>query len=122
MDALGGRLAALNSISVVASLIFLLTRKGSPGNLELVVIYFFSALPFLLAGAIVSLVISETIERIERVYFFDLIGAAAGCLLLIPLLNTIGAPNTVIGTGVLFASASALWYTLAGSVRMRIVF
>jgi hypothetical protein len=108
-----GRLAALNSISVVASLIFLLTRQGSPGNLELVVIYFFSALPFLLAGAIVSLVISETIERIERVYFFDLIGAAAGCLLLIPLLDTFGGPNTVISVAVLFAATSAIWYNLA---------
>ena len=76
-----GRLAAFNSISVIASLVFLLTRKGTPGNLELVVIYFFSALPFLLAGAIVSLVISETIDRIERVYFFDLLGAAGRTLL-----------------------------------------
>ncbi len=108
-----GRLAALNSISVIASLVFLLTRKGSPGNLELVVIYFFSALPFLLAGAIVSLVISETIDRIERVYFFDLLGAAAGCLLLIPLLDTFGGPNTVITVAVLFAATSAIWYNLA---------
>lgn len=108
-----GRLAAANSISVVASLVFLLTRQGSPGNLELVVIYFFSALPFLLAGAIVSMLISETIERVERVYFFDLIGAAAGCLLLIPLLDTFGGPNTVIAVAVLFAATSAIWYNLA---------
>ena len=108
-----GRLAALNSVSVIASLVFLLTRQGTPGNLELVVIYFFSALPFLLAGAIVSLVISETIERIERVYFFDLLGAAAGCLLLIPLLDTFGGPNTVIAVAVLFAATSAIWYNLA---------
>ncbi|MCX6610035.1 MAG: hypothetical protein NTW74_04185 [Acidobacteria bacterium] len=108
-----GRLAAFNSISVIASLVFLLTRQGTPGNLELVVIYFFSALPFLLAGAIVSLVISETIDRIERVYFFDLLGAAAGCLLLIPLLDTFGGPNTVIAVAVLFAATSAIWYNLA---------
>jgi len=115
-----GRLAAFNSISVVASLIFLLTRKGSPGNLDLVVIYFFSALPFLLAGAIVSLLISETIERIERVYFFDLIGAAAGCLLLIPLLDTFGGPNTVIAVAVLFAATSAIWYNLAREFSGRV--
>ena len=115
-----GRLASLNSISVVASLIFLLTRQGSPGNLELVVIYFFSALPFLLAGAIVSLVISETIERIEKVYFFDLLGAAAGCLLLIPLLDTFGGPNTVIAVAVLFAATSAIWYNIAREHSRRV--
>ncbi|MBM3759610.1 MAG: hypothetical protein FJW36_05120 [Acidobacteria bacterium] len=115
-----GRLAALNSVSVVASLVFLLTRQGNPGNLELVVIYFFSALPFLLAGAIVSLVISETIERVERVYFFDLIGAAAGCLLLIPLLDTFGGPNTVIAVAVLFAATSAIWYNLAREFSGRV--
>ena len=104
-----GRLASINSISVLISLLFLLTRKGNPGNFELVVIYFFSALPFLLAGAIVSLVISETIERVERVYFFDLLGAAAGCLLLIPLLDAFGGPNTVIAVAVLFAATSAIW-------------
>lgn len=108
-----GGLAAINSISVIASLVFLLTRQGTPGNFELVVIYFFSALPFLMAGAIVSLVISETIDRIERVYFFDLLGAAAGCLLLIPLLDTFGGPNTVIAVAVLFAATSAIWYNLA---------
>ncbi len=115
-----GRLAAWNSLSVVASLSFLLTRKGSPGNLELIVIYFFSALPFLLAGAIVSLLISETIERVERVYFFDLIGAAAGCLMLIPLLDTFGGPNTVIAVAVMFAATSAIWYALAKEQRGRV--
>lgn len=115
-----GRLASINSISVLISLLFLLTRKGNPGNFELVVIYFFSALPFLLAGAIVSLVISETIERVERVYFFDLLGAAAGCLLLIPLLDAFGGPNTVIAVAVLFAATSAIWYNLAKEFSGRV--
>ena len=56
-------------------------------------IYFADALPFLGSGIIVSLVISETIERVDRVYFFDLLGAAGGCLLLVPLLNTVRRPE-----------------------------
>ena len=32
----------------------------------------------------------------DRVYFFDLAGAAAGCLLLLPLLKLLGGPDTVI--------------------------
>ena len=115
-----GRLAAWNSLAVICSLVFLLTRKGSPGNGELLVIYFFSALPFLLAGAIVSLVIAETIEKVERVYFFDLLGAAGGCLVLIPLLDTFGGPNTVIAVAVLFAATSAIWYNLAQEFSGRV--
>ena len=82
-----GTLAAINSIAVLVSLVFLITRRGDSGNVMLGLIYFASALPFFFAGTIVSLVVSETIARIDRVYFFDLLGAAGGCLLLVPLLE-----------------------------------
>ena len=52
-------------------------------------------------------------------YFFDLIGAAAGCLLLVPFLNVVGGPNTVIIASVAFAASSAIWFNLAGSSRGR---
>src|ERR1043166_7413332 len=84
-----GRLSALNSLAVV---------------------YFTTAVPFFIAGIIVSLAISETIERVNRVYFFDLLGAAGGCLLLLPLLEWVGGPNTVIAAGIFFAVAAAIWY------------
>ncbi len=45
-------------------------------------------------------------------YFYDLLGASAGCLLLIPFLNSFGGPNTVITAGVLFAVASAIWHNI----------
>lgn len=108
------------SVGVVTllSLVFLLTR-GQPTNLVLAAIYFVSALPFVLAGMIVSLAISETIERVDRVYFFDLLGAAGGCLLLVPFLNTFGGPNTVIIAGTLFAASSAIWFNLGGNPRGR---
>ena len=107
-----GWLSAINSLVVLASLVFLLTRSGDLGGLELLAVYFASALPFFVGGAVVSLIISETIERVHRVYFFDLLGAAAGCLALVPLLNTFGGPNTVIVVAMLFASASAIWFSL----------
>ena len=109
-----GTLAAANSLVVLAALVFNLTRQGELSNFTLGLVYFASAAPFFIAGAIVSLVISETIERIDRVYFFDLMGAAGGCLLLLPMLNTFGGPNTVIAAAVLFAVSSAIWYNLAG--------
>ncbi len=106
-------LAGGNSVVVLASLAFLLSRSGDPGNATLAAVYFASALPFFFAGAIVSLVISETIERVDRVYFFDLLGAAIGCLLLVPLLNTFGGPNTIIIVAMLFAASASVWFSLA---------
>ncbi len=116
-----GTLAAMNSIAVLGSLVFLITRRGDSGNFMLGLIYFASALPFFFSGTIVSLVVSETIERIDRVYFFDLIGAAGGCLLLVPLLNTLGGPNTVLAVAVLYAASAAIWYNLAGAQRGRVI-
>jgi spermidine synthase len=113
-----GFLAVLVSIVTVSSLWVILTRSDL-SNTTLALIYFTSALPFLLAGIIVSLVISETIVRVDRVYFFDLIGAAAGCMLLVPFLNVVGGPNTVIIASVAFAASSAIWFNLAGSSRGR---
>lgn len=114
-----GRLSLINAAMPVISVIFLLTRGQELTNTTLAAVYFFSALPFFLAGAIVSLAISETIERVDRVYFFDLLGAAGGCLLLIPLLNNFGGPNTVIAAAVLFAVGSAIWYNLDGNRTLR---
>lgn len=114
-----GRLSLINALMPLISVIFLLTRGQELTNVTLAAVYFFSALPFFLAGAIVSLAISETIERVDKVYFFDLLGAAGGCLLLIPLLNNFGGPNTVIAAAVLFAVGAAIWYNLDGQTPLR---
>jgi MFS family permease len=116
-----GRLSVANSLLVVLSIAVVLSQRETVANWQLALIYFTTSLPFVTAGAIVSLAISETIERVDRVYFFDLLGAAAGCLLLIPFLDALGGPNTTLAVAVLFAAASAIWFTLAGSVRGRVV-
>jgi hypothetical protein len=114
-----GSLAFLNAIVIVLALTFVMTRTGHPGNITLALVYFASASPFFLAGTIISLAISETIERVDRVYFFDLVGASAGCLALIPFLNLFGGPNTVIAAGVLFAVSAAIWYNIGQQVLAR---
>jgi spermidine synthase len=113
-----GQLSCLASVCGVLSTWFVLSR-GEPGTLTLILIYFVSALPFVFTGAIVSMAISETIERVSRVYFFDLMGAAAGCLVLIPMLNIFGGPNSVIAGCILLAVSAAIWFNLAGSIRAR---
>ena len=115
-----GRLSALNSLLVIAGAG---RDSGAEGrarrNWDLALVYFTTALPFFVSGTIVSLAISETIERVDRVYFFDLLGAAGGCLLLVPLLNQFGGPSTVIAAAILFAVAGAIWHSMAGSVTGR---
>ena len=114
-----GRLSAINSLLVLLALYVILAQQDKPSNWYLALIYFTAALPFLVAGAIVSLAISETIERVNRVYFFDLLGAAAGCLLLLALLTLAEGPGTVIAAAVIFAAAAAIWHSMAGSVKSR---
>jgi len=98
-----------------------LAQGQDPSLGYLALIYFASALPFFLSGTIVSLAVSETIERVNRVYFFDLLGAAGGCLLLVPLLNSFGGPNAAIVAAVIFAAAAGIWHAVGGSIGGRVV-
>ncbi|MEN6606878.1 MAG: hypothetical protein ABFD60_06515 [Bryobacteraceae bacterium] len=116
-----GTIAAANSLLVVISLVLSLSIRQDLGFWALAAVYFPSTLPFFLAGTVISLVIAETMERVDRVYFYDLMGAGVGCLLLIPLLNGFGGPNTVIATAAIYAASAAIWYSLAGTVRGRAV-
>lgn len=116
-----GEISLVTAFLVLAALLYLLTRGAEINTFDLGVIYFAAALPFLGSGMIVSLVISSAIDRVDRIYFFDLLGAAGGCLALVLLLNAFGGPNTVIAVAVLFASAAAVWFSLAGVRAGRIV-
>ncbi len=112
-------LALANALAVVLALVWIMSPFVRPGGIALMGVYFAAALPFFIAGSVVSLAISETIARVDRVYFYDLLGAAGGCLFLIPMLNYFGGPNTVIAAGVLYAASAAIWFNVAGSNRGR---
>ena len=115
-----GSLALSASLSVVLVLWFILSRESN-GVWTLTAVYFASAVPFFLAGAVVSIAISEAIERVHHAYFFDLAGAAVGCLLLIRFLDVAGGPGTVIAAAAVYAIAAALWYNQSGRDGLRIV-
>lgn len=116
-----GRMAVGNAVVCVLSLWFLLTRSGNLTTVEISMAYFVAAAPFFLSGTIVSLVIADTVERVNSTYFFDLIGAAVGCAVLVPLLNWIGGPNTILVAAVLFAVSAAIWFHLAGAPQGRVL-
>ena len=119
-----GVLSAVNCLLVAVAVWTVLAQRETPDTAHFALIYFTNALPFFITGAIISLVISDTVERVNRVYFFDLLGAAGGCLVLIPLLNQAGkagGPNTTLSVAVLFAAAAAVWFNLGKSRTGRLV-
>ena len=115
-----GVVSLINAVLALGAVLFVLTRGADIGRIALAMIYFTTALPFAGTGIIVSLAISETIERVDKVYFFDLLGAAAGCLALVALLNAVGGPNTVVAVSIIFAAGAAIWFSLAGHRLGRI--
>jgi len=117
-----GSVCLLNLFATSAMLVVVLGQRVSTeltwrNSLKLALVYVEVSVPFLLAGMVISVAVSETVERIDRVYFFDLLGAGAGCLILIPLLDWTGGPNAILGAAVLYGAAGALWYSASGSRR-----
>ncbi|NKB75879.1 MAG: hypothetical protein GKR96_02265 [Gammaproteobacteria bacterium] len=70
-------------------------------------IYLVICAPFFLAGFSLSLIFSHYAKQIRRLYFWDLIGAAVGSVLLIPLLPKLGTVGIlyVVGGFCLISSA-----------------
>src|SRR5476651_2160631 len=91
----------------------------SPHNLVLMLtIYALAALPFFAGGLVVTLAISRLSAQINTVYAADLIGAAGGCLVLIPLLDHLGAPGVVLAAAAL--SIAAAWLFAPAARRRRV--
>src|SRR5215469_4479181 len=116
-----GGLSLANTGLIAIALTAILAQGNRISPWDYALIYFTTSLPFIASGTILSLAVSETIERVNRVYFFDLLGAAGGCMLLWPLLELLDGPSAVISAGAIFAAAGAIWFTLAGSMRGRVI-
>src|SRR6187402_3528908 len=71
-------------------------------------VYLLSALPFFFGGAAITLSITRMSGNITAVYAADLLGAAGGCLLLMPALNIIGAPGAILTAAVMGSFAGML--------------
>jgi hypothetical protein len=94
----------------------------SPRNLALMLsIYLLAALPFLTGGSVISIAFARLTTRISLLYAADLIGAAAGCLALIPLLNTLGAPGVVLVAAALSLGAALCFTDSAARTRVAAV-
>jgi hypothetical protein len=108
--------------TIVALFALVRLRVGlnySPRNLALMLaIYALASLPFFAGGLVVTVAISRLASRASAVYAADLTGAAAGCLLLIPLLDRLGAPGVVLTASALAFAAAVVFAPAARRARV----
>ena len=105
-------IAALAHMTATVIALACLVRIGvslvyTPDNLiRMIAIYLLAAAPFFAGGAVLSIAFSRLTARINALYASDLLGAALGCLALVPLMNWLGAPGVVLTAAALSAIAA----------------
>jgi hypothetical protein len=118
-------LCVINAIAVPLVLECVLhvpvSLEVSLGNLmRLTAIYLVSAVPFLVTGLEFSIIFARESGHIPRLYGADLVGGAAACLAIVPLLNWFGGPNTILFAAVMAAVAGAVWAVSSGARKLAI--
>src|SRR3989449_10001549 len=108
------RLCNLNALIVPIVLVVVLripvSLELSKANfLRLTALYMASAVPFFVTGLEFSIVFARESANIPRLYGADLTGGALACLAIVPLLNWLGGPNTVLFAGMCMAVAGMVW-------------
>src|SRR6202050_248615 len=72
-------------------------------------LYLAAAVPFFLTGLLFSVIFARETHRIPRMCGADLCGGSLACLAVVPLLNWLGGPNTILVSGVALAVAAIIW-------------
>jgi spermidine synthase len=95
--------------------------KLTGGNfIRLTAIYACSAVPFFLTGVQFAVIFARESSRIPRLYGADLAGGALACLALVPLLNWMGGPNTILFSALIAAVAAIVWSPSARTRKQTI--
>ncbi|HEX2517218.1 MAG TPA: hypothetical protein VH257_21115 [Chloroflexota bacterium] len=100
--------AAAGMALIVAGFAWLpLGRSGGPGLLVLILLAYPALIaPYVCVGAAVTLALRSWPRQAGGLYGADLLGAGAGCLLAVPLMDALGPPLAA-GTAAMAAAASA---------------
>ncbi len=83
---------------------------------RLAALYTTAGLGLLASGFAISLAIAGARERIGQIYAFDLIGAALGCLAVVPAVSFLTGPGAVIACAAV-AGLSAVLFALSAPAR-----
>jgi hypothetical protein len=119
-----GASALLFGVAIVLSL---LTQLAVPFNASLsllgvytvVLTYVVVAVPFVASGVCVTLALTRFPRQLPSLYAVDLLGAAAGCGIVIGTLDVTDGPTTVVASALVAAVAAAVFLTATDGVRLR---
>lgn len=111
---LASRVSAANALVVVVVLEVVLhipvaLDVTGKNFFRLTILYLSAAVPFFLTGLLFSVVFARETSRIPRLYGADLCGGALACLAVVPLLNWLGGPNTILVSAIALAAAAITW-------------
>jgi Spermine/spermidine synthase domain len=86
---------------------------------KLGVVFGSTVLPFVLGGAVLALAASRFSAAVHRIYFADLVGAAVGCMLVLPLLSWLGGARVLAATASLAVLAALAFASDASAASAR---
>ncbi len=111
------RCSLLAAATAVGTLVFIsimplhpMQVARQPSQLILLVVYqLMVTIPFLFSGLVISLSLRAMPERVDRLYFWDLIGAGLGALVAVMVMNLMAPPGAVLVASTGFAAAGAVF-------------
>jgi len=116
-------LASLQFLSMIVCLSFVL---GVPPSIRLsvrlIITYIVCSIPFFLVGLILSLAMYSYAKDTPKIYFADLVGSGAGCIVFILAITLVSGPSVVI-IGALLALIASFFFSGLGNrseLRLRI--
>jgi hypothetical protein len=117
--------AFLFSISILLSFLLQLNLPSATGGAvlglnSLVLTYVIASVPFFFSGICVCVALTGFPEQVSKLYAADLIGSAAGCILLIQVLKVTDAPTAVIIVATIACIASLFFAAEGRLLRMKL--
>src|SRR5262245_10250117 len=94
-----------NSVDLVEALVALDAGKSLAEGAKLAAICTALFIPFLAGGLAIAAIFASRSEFVNRLYFADLLGAAIGCAVSVPLMTWLSPPACVMLAGGCFALA-----------------
>ncbi len=95
----------------------------------LTMLYVLMSLPFVFAGFVTSIAMTHYSNKVNKIYFYDLLGAAAGCIVVIGVLDVVSGPTALLFvafggcvTGALFAYSNGQKTFLKVLVALSLAF
>lgn len=122
-DARAGRAAlALAVVGAAAMLAYLkyypaMGDEGTAGQVAYVALFGALFAPFLVGGVLIATVFEAGHREFGKLYAIDLLGAAAGCVVAVVLLDRVPAPSAMMLICALSGLASPLFFLGAGQRR-----